>query len=102
MKKYISILFISLILTGCATDTYYSSGDTITTEVQIGMTVEEVKAVMGEPRLPGYTWNKYLKEQLWSWDYIIKKPDLFHTEWHLTIYFKNNKVIDIQEWAPGF
>jgi hypothetical protein len=95
------VLCIGVIFSGCYTDRYYSSGNTITTPVQIGMTIEEVKAIMGESGQRAHIWNHRLKEQLWTLTYCLKQPSFFQQQWNLTIYFKDNKVVDIREWAPG-
>ena len=89
-------------LTGCAVDKYHSAGGAISTPIEIGMSTEQVKAIMGEPyRSSNIYYNHRLKEQVWEWSYPVKEFSLFHTECYLIIYFKDDKVIDIREWTPG-
>jgi hypothetical protein len=94
------MLCACFIFTGCAAPTLYSSaGDTIMTKVQIGMSMDEVKSIMGESGQEGYVYNNRLKEQLWTKTYSLKQPNLFQAERLITIYFKNNIVVDIEEWS---
>jgi len=94
------ILYTTFMFSGCApNELYLSAGDTINTKIQIGMSMEEVKAIMGEIGQEGYVWNNHLKEQLWTKTYSLKQPNLFQSERLITIYFKDNKVVDTEEWS---
>lgn len=64
--------------------------------LRIGMTQEEVRATLGQPRLQGWELHPKFQQQLWTFDYM--KIRTFVGDLHLIIFFKDNRVIDWKEW----
>lgn len=102
MVKLMLAVLLMLGSAGCATLGPYREFAPYTSQLQVGMTQEQVRRVLGEPRKAGYFPCKLLGgEPTWRWDY--RKVRSLWRGIHLAVFFSSpdGTVISWEEWPEA-
>ena len=98
VKAVIGALCLGLFSSGCATTGPFKEFAGEIQQLRMGMTQTEVSRLLGRPQADGY-FNEVRCKKCWGWDY--RRTGRFGQDLHLTIFFKEGRVVDWEEWRPA-